>query len=644
MFDFLKNKTKLKNKKINTENIRDYKEVIKTIKFFIITLQWEKAEKAISEISKKELESYKYILSRIDDSSDNYKINKERKNIKIKFLKKQKELDKLKKELSIKKEKYNKKIDKEKFKLRFQIIKSEIKTLSEIWKWSEALKLLSQFLNENSWKEIVIKFYNIEKKIILKHIEKEKEKQEKKLNQNSKLEALKLIWNTSNINIENNNKLSKKNSLPFILKIKEKLNFYKKIQKKIENKKLLDEITLLIDEQDKVRNDIATSKLENIHKWLVKEIIKDSMLWYEMYWKILWAEKISGDTFWFNEIKKKYTFFIGDATGHWIKAWFIITLLTRFFNKFVEHKSFKQLIYEINNWLKQDLKSMNFITWIFFEIFKEDIAKVNFIWLWHEPIFIYRNKTKTVEKIIPWWLAAWIRLIKNYEDIKLKSIEMEDWDILLTYSDWLIEAKSPDWQFYWLKRLEDAFKNIAISYKKENIKDIHNYLIENVKIFRAGANFNDDLTILLLKRNENKDEINNTKKFLEEIWEASKFSKKEINNIKWTTRNTIKEELKQLKKQKQIKSIIKQLEQLWLTWEILKLKQEAIRHIKDWFIDKKINFYLKKAIENQQEYKISLKEDRLQNKYNIIKALLKKWDYSTVIAESEEIISKDWNI
>ncbi len=644
MFDFLKNKTKLKNKKINTENIRDYKEVIKTIKFFIITLQWEKAEKAISEISKKELESYKYILSRIDDSSDNYKINKERENIKIKFLKKQKELDKLKRELSIKKEKYNKKIEKEKFKLRFQIIKTEIKTLSEIWKWSEALKLLSQFLNENSWKEIVIKFYNIEKKIILKHIEKEKEKQEKKLNQNSKLEALKLIWNTSNINIENNNKLSKKNSLPFILKIKEKLNFYKKIQKKIENKKLLDEITLLIDEQNKVKNDIATSKLENIHKWLVKEIIKDNMLWYEMYWKILWAEKISGDTFWFNEIKKKYTFFIGDATGHWIKAWFIITLLTRFFNKFVEYKSFKELIYEINNWLKQDLKSMNFITWIFFEIFKENVAKINFIWLWHEPIFIYRNKTKTVEKIIPWWLAAWIRLIKNYEDIKLKSIEMEDWDILLTYSDWLIEAKSPDWQFYWLKRLEDAFKNIAISYKKENIKDIHNYLIENVKIFRAGANFNDDLTILLLKRNENKDEINNTKKFLEEIWEASKFSKKEINNIKWTTRNTIKEELKELKKQKQIKSIIKQLEQLWLTWEILKLKQEAIRHIKDWFIDKKINFYLKKAIENQQEYKISLKEDRLQNKYNIIKALLKKWDYSTVIAESEEIISKDWNI
>jgi hypothetical protein len=34
----------------------------------------------------------------------------------------------------------------------------------------------------------------------------------------------------------------------------------------------------------------------------------------------------------------------------------------------------------------------------------------------------------------------------------------------------------------------------------------------------------------------------------------------------------------------------------------------------------------------------------MENKYNILKQLLKKWDYETVIKEVENIIAKDWNI
>jgi len=366
------------------------------------------------------------------------------------------------------------------------------------------------------------------------------------------------------------------------------------------------------------------------------------MLWYDFYGKILWAHKISGDTFWINEIKNKYTFFIADATWHWIKAWFIITLLTRLFNKFVEKKSFKELIFEINNGLKQDLKSMNFITWIFFEIFKKDLSNLKFIWLWHEPILIYRAKTQEIEKIIPGWLAAWIRLIKDTNHIKEKEITMNNWDILLTYSDWIAEAKSPDWKYYWVERLKEQLKYICET--ETNIKNIYKYLVEDAKIFRWGSSFDDDLTILLLKRDENKDEITNKEEYLEEIWEAKKLSKSEIRKIKWKTREEIKEELESLKREKQLQNIIKQLNNLWITWEIIKLKQEATRYIKEWFIHKKINYYLKKAIENQQAYKIWLKEERLRNKYRVLKELLKKWDYNTVIVETEDIISKDWNI
>ena len=642
MFNLFKNKQKEKKKKIDTDNIRNYNDAIKTIKFFIATLEWGKWAKAISEILNKELFSYKNIIEQIEESWDNLLITKEKAKITSKYSKKQKELNKLKFKLENLKSKYDKKREKERFELRFKTIKQEISHLSNSWKANQWLSLLSTFLEENPWNSLVIKFYNKEKRIILKQISKEKEKDSNKLKQNAKLEALKLIGQTSNIGLDKDKEKEKNENEWFFKRIQSKLNFYKKIKKSLEKKKLLDEINLLIEEEDKVKNDIAKGKLENMHKWLIKEIAREWLLWYDLYWKILWADKISGDTFWFNEAKKKYTFFIWDATGHWIKAWFIVTLLTRFFNQFINKKSFKELIYEINNWLKQDLKSMNFITWVFFEIFKEDLNKINFIWLWHEPILVYRAKTWKVEKIIPWWLAAWIRLIKDPNDIKVKNLEMEKDDILLTYSDWIIEAKSIEWEFYWMKKLEETFKKIA-NYEK-NIEKIYDYLIEDAKQFKNGSNFNDDLTLLILKRNIDKDKINDKVEFLEEIWEKGKLSNSEIKRLKGTTKIEIQEEIQELKKQKQLKNIIKQLEQLWLTWEILKLKSEATRYIKEWNIHLKINYYLRKAIDNQQQYKISLKEDRIQNKYNIMKELMKKWDYSTVISETEDIITKDWNI
>ncbi len=641
MFNFFKNKLKKEKKKIETENIRNYNEAIKTINFFIDTLDWEEATKAISEILNKELFSYKELIEKIDKSWDNLLIEKEKSKITKEFNKKQKKLNALKDKLTKLKTKYDAKREKERFKLRFKKIKEEINHLSKSWRSNQSLKLLSIFLEENPWNNLVIQFYNKEKKNIIKQIEKDRIKEEAKLKLNYKLEALKLIGETNNNNNNNKAKKEKKQEW-FFQKIKNKLNFYKRIKTKLEKKKLLDEINLLIEEEDKVKRDLAKGKLENMHRWLIKEISREWLLGYELYWKILWVNKISGDTFWFNEIKNKYTFFIWDATGHWIKAWFIITLLSRFFNQFVEKKSFKELIYEINNWLKQDLKSMNFITWIFFEIIKNNLNKINFIWLWHEPILLYRAKTKTVEKIIPGWLAAWIRLIRDPNDIKTKHIELSDGDILLTYSDWIVEAKSIEWKFYWIKKLEETFKGIC---KKEtNIEKIYSYIIDDAKIFRNGSQFDDDLTLLLLKRDKNKDIVDNKEVFLDEIWEKNKLSKSEINKLKWKTQFEIKKELEELKKEKQLKNIIKQLEQLWLTWEILKLKTEATRFIKSWFIHPKINYYLKKAINNQQQYKISLKEDRLQNKYVVMKELMKKWDYNTVISEIENIISKDWNI
>ena len=390
-----------KKKQVNSREVKAFDSALKAIKLFMVLSEWEKAKKALSEIGFKEKESLKEALNKLDNSSelDYDDIEKEKITLSDKLKERLNKLSKLEIELKKKQESYNIKIEKERFKIRFNKIKHEIDSLLGNKQAEEALGLLKSFLNDYQDNYTVIKFFNKEKKRILKAKEEILKDNERRIKDNAKLEAISLIWNTVKIaesDIENKN-IKKW----FFSLFKDKVNFYKKIKEKIRKKKLLDEISLLIEEDSKVQNDIAARKLANIHKWLVKELSDNKMLWYNIYWKILWADKISGDTFWFKDSDDKYNFFLWDATGHGIRAWFIVTLVSRLFNKYVKTNPLKDLAFKINNWLKQDLKTRNFITWIFFEIIKEDISKINFVWMGHEPMFIYRSNSHKIEKLIP---------------------------------------------------------------------------------------------------------------------------------------------------------------------------------------------------------------------------------------------------
>jgi hypothetical protein len=53
---------------------------------------------------------------------------------------------------------------------------------------------------------------------------------------------------------------------------------------------------------------------------------------------------------------------------------------------------------------------------------------------------------------------------------------------------------------------------------------------------------------------------------------------------------------------------------------------------------------MKKAINNEEKYRISQRNTKMENKYNVLAELMKKKDYNTVIQECNEIIAKDGNI
>jgi len=250
---------------------------------------------------------------------------------------------------------------------------------------------------------------------------------------------------------------------------------------------------------------------------------------------------------------------------------------------------------------------------------------------------------KTVEQVIAWGLAWGIRLIKKAEDIKPKTLEFHAGDIVMTYSDGVLEAKWESWwEIYGLTRLEKIFNDSARA--NTDLKDIYQDVIEDLKLYRWGTSFSDDTTVLMFRRNTMKDLVNTESDEIAKIKAEQWLSKKDVRRLAGKTKGEIKGELEEIKKERQTQNIIILLKGLYMTWEFLKLKEEATRYIKEWYIHKDINFYMKKAIENEENYRISQKNTKMENKYNVLAELMKKKDYNTVIQECNEIIAKDGNI
>jgi hypothetical protein len=407
----------------------------------------------------------------------------------------------------------------------------------------------------------------------------------------------------------------------------------------------MDEVTMLIETQNEVDELARRSRLENIHMWLVKELDNNNLLGYELYAKILWKDKISWDTFWFIEDNKTYKFFLWDATWHWLQAWLIVTLLTRLFYNYSKDNFLEKIVYEVNNWLKQDLKSWNFITWIFFEVDKNNLNSMKYVWMWHEPMLIFRKKTMEIEKYIAWWLAAWIRIINDINNIKTHNIKLNDGDIVFIYSDWIVESRNKDNKLLWIDWFSTIIKRVCTKFSELKITDIYTSIMEEVRSYRWwSTNFYDDATIFILKRNTNKDIMDRKSLYLKDLSIKEWLTKNNIKELEWKTKEEIEKKLEKIRKDKQLNLILWNLDKLYMTWEILKLKQEAIRYIKEWFIHKKINRFLKKAITNERKYKIDLKEQKMKSRYSVLKELLSKWSYSTVIVECNDIIASDWNI
>jgi sigma-B regulation protein RsbU (phosphoserine phosphatase) len=110
----------------------------------------------------------------------------------------------------------------------------------------------------------------------------------------------------------------------------------------------------------------------------------------------------------------------------------------------------------------------------------------------HCPLLLLKKKNLEFEKVDTEGLPVGIERASKYVQ---RSLKLEPDDIVLLYTDGIVEARNPDGDEYSLERLQAVLKESSGEAAGEIVKHIK----ADVDRFESGAKQHDDRTVVIMK-------------------------------------------------------------------------------------------------------------------------------------------------
>lgn len=210
------------------------------------------------------------------------------------------------------------------------------------------------------------------------------------------------------------------------------------------------------------------------------------------------AYETGGDYYDFIEIDdNKLAVAIGDVSGKGIQAAFFMT-----FTKGVLHAICQQFesttdaLAKTNNLFRKNAKRGTFISLIFGVIDLEK-SRFKFSRAGHNPLLYFNSAEEKLNIYTPEGMGIGMadeELFRN--NISEQEIELQRDDILVLFTDGVVEATNRMEEFYGDERLHKMVKK----YNRLGARDMLSKIIEDVNTFGENSIQHDDLTILIIKK------------------------------------------------------------------------------------------------------------------------------------------------
>lgn len=227
---------------------------------------------------------------------------------------------------------------------------------------------------------------------------------------------------------------------------------------------------------------------------------------------------------------KEFTFTIADVSGKSLPASLFMAVTSSILRTVGrEHPAPADVIRRSNELIFQDSRSGMFVT-VFYCLYNAQTRTVRFASAGHNELYLYRNKSKTVELYKTKGIPLGILSSQEYEKFSEDEFAIEPNDVILLFTDGVTEAINEQKEEFGEERLQELFKKIHDLPAEEIIHKIY----EAVKTFSGDEPQFDDVTLIVVKALETSDsspvirhhekkftidssELDNVKKFLENV-------------------------------------------------------------------------------------------------------------------------------
>lgn len=190
---------------------------------------------------------------------------------------------------------------------------------------------------------------------------------------------------------------------------------------------------------------------------------------------------------------------VGDVSGKGLDAGLVMVILkSSLYNLTKSVKYPMGILNELNKFLYAEIRQQKFVSLLLFSYSLQDPGVIKYSSAGHEHILIHRAQKVPGEETEAIKSGGVILgMMENLEPyLEEKSINLQQGDKILLYTDGATEARSPDGDFYGLERLIKSFQSHANSPIKEAVHKVY----EDIKAFMSDAEQYDDITLVGLEK------------------------------------------------------------------------------------------------------------------------------------------------
>lgn len=188
---------------------------------------------------------------------------------------------------------------------------------------------------------------------------------------------------------------------------------------------------------------------------------------------------------------------VGDVSGKGFQAAFYMTFIKGVLHALcLDNESTLHILNKANKLFRDNAKRGTFISLIYGIL---NLKRGEFIFsrAGHNPLFYYNNNENLVEVMRPNGLPLGMIDGKRFEDnISESTINLKSGDILILFTDGIVEATNDKGDFYGDNRL----KRVIYFHHKKNAEDMVDHILRDVEKFTNGARQHDDMTLLVIKQ------------------------------------------------------------------------------------------------------------------------------------------------